>query len=122
MLVVVLAACGDDSEPVATPGRCTEAAAGLATLVAEDLAWSPDCLRAGADEPLTIRLENRDDGVQHNVHLTDAPGEPTTQLAAGPTTQELEVTLAEGDYAYVCDIHPNMVGRLEVTGSNPAVP
>ena len=118
MLVVVLAACGDDSEPVATPGGCTDAAAGVATLVAEDLAWFPDCIRAVADEPLTIRLENRDDGVQHNVHLTDAPGEPTTQLAAGPTTQELEVTLAEGDYAYVCDIHPNMVGRLEVADAN----
>lgn len=122
MLVVVLAACGGDDEPVATPGRCVEAEDGVATLVAEDLAWSPDCIRAVADEPLTIRLENRDDGVQHNVHLTDAPGEPTTQLAAGPSTQELDVTLRTGEYAYVCDIHPNMVGRLEVASANPAPP
>jgi plastocyanin len=118
-IALVLAACGGDDEPVATPGRCIDAEAGVAELVAEDLAWFPDCLHALPDEPLTIRLENRDEGVQHNVHLTDAPGEPSTPLAPGPATQELDVTLAAGEYEYVCDIHPNMVGRLEVAAANP---
>jgi plastocyanin len=122
VVVLVVAACGGDDEPTAEPGGCVDADAGVAPLVAEDLAWFPDCIRAVADEPFTIRLDNRDDGVQHNVHLTDAPDEPATPLAAGPTTQELEVTLPAGDYTYVCDIHPNMVGRLQVTSANPDDP
>ncbi len=132
VIALALAACGDDGEGTSTcedtadaacaEPSCRTADAGAVTLVAEDLAWDSSCLRGVADEPLTITLENRDDGVQHNVHLTDAPDAPKTSLAAGPSTQELEVTLPEGDYAYVCDIHPNMVGRLEVADANPAVP
>ena len=83
------------------------------TLVAEDLRWDTDCLRA-APGPLTIEVDNQDDGVNHNVHLPDAPDSPATELEPGPVTQELDVTLAAGSYEYICDLHPNMVGTLTV--------
>ena len=83
------------------------------TLVADDLRWDTDCLRAPPG-PLTIEVDNRDDGQNHNVHLPDAPGSPATDLEPGPSQQELEVDLASGAYEFVCDIHPNMVGTLTV--------
>lgn len=119
-----LAACGDDAKQAGGPASSTtstsqKAACGVAeggevTIVAKDVAWSTDCLQAPDSVPLTIVIDNRDDGVNHNLHLT-APGSPATKLEAGPITQHLSVgTLAAGDYHFVCDLHPNMTGTLQV--------
>jgi plastocyanin len=64
-------------------------------------------------------IDNQDDGVNHNLHLTDAPDEPATDLEAGPRVQELEVRLPAGDYEFVCDLHPTMVGTLHAGGQVP---
>jgi len=113
-VALVVAACGDtgESAPPTTVG-CKTAAAGRVTLVAEDNRWDTDCLEASPG-PLTIVVDNRDDGGNHNVHLPDAPGSPATELELGPSTQELEVTLEPGRYEFVCDLHTNMVGTLTV--------
>jgi plastocyanin len=112
--ILVLAACGDtgESAPPTTVG-CKVAADGRITLVAEDNRWDTDCLQASAG-PLTIEVDNRDDGGNHNVHLADAPGSPATELEQGPITQELDVTLEPGRYEFVCDLHSNMLGTLTV--------
>lgn len=113
-LVVALSACGgsDDAGPTTTAG-CKDASQGRVSLAAKDLRWDTDCLRAEPG-PLTIEVDNQDEGVNHNVHLPDAPGSPATELEPGPVTQELDVTLAAGGYEYICDLHPNMVGTLTV--------
>ncbi len=115
-VVLLLAACGgdDDIDDTAGPGACHDAADGRVTLVAKDLTWDTDCLRAPAG-PLTIVVDNRDDGQNHNVHLPTADGSPATDLTQGPSQEELDVELSAGSYEYVCDIHPNMVGTLTVT-------
>ena len=46
--------------------------------------------------PLTIEVDNRDDGGNHNVHLPDAPDSPATDLEQGPSQQELDVDLDAG--------------------------
>jgi len=116
--VVAMAAigCGDDGAAPATTAAdgCREADAGRVTIVARDLAWDTGCLSAPADEPVVIVVDNRDSAVNHNLHLTDAPDQPTTALEEGPVRQELAVTLPAGTYRYVCDIHPTMVGALVV--------
>jgi plastocyanin len=114
VLALALGACGgsDASGPTPTVG-CKDAQGGRVTLVADDVRWDTDCLRA-APGPLTIEVDNRDVDVNHNVHLPDAPGSPATDLEAGPVTQELAVTLAAGSYEFICDLHPNMVGTLTV--------
>jgi plastocyanin len=106
--------CGDTdaSGPPATVG-CKDAAGGRVTLVADDLRWDTDCLRAAAGS-LTIEVDNRDDGENHNIHLPTADGSPATELEAGPSRQQLEVDLPPGAYEFVCDLHPNMVGTLTV--------
>lgn len=114
----VLGACGDDDGGSAPPTSgdavpaCAVAEAGRVRIVADDLAWDVDCLEVPADAPVTIEVDNREDGVNHNLHLTDAPGDPSTPLEAGPVVQELAVELPAGTYRYVCDIHPTMVGEL----------
>ena len=113
-LLAALAACGgSDGATTTTTVGCKDAEAGTVALVADDLRWDTDCLRADAG-PLTIEVDNRDDGVNHNVHLPDAPDSPATELEQGPNTQALDVTLTPGSYEYVCDLHPNMVGTLTV--------
>jgi plastocyanin len=118
--VLLVGACSssDDAGPAPAAG-CRSAEGGRVTIVAADVAWDTDCLETPAGQPLTIVIDNRDDGVNHNLHLTDAPGTPKTELEAGPVTQELAVSLEAGDYSFVCDIHPNMVGTLEVRDANP---
>jgi plastocyanin len=113
-----LSACTSDDPPAADPPACKEAKDGRVTLVADGLEWDTACLRAPAGE-LTIVVDNRDEGDNHNVHLPSAPDSPATDLVQGPATTELAVDLEVGTYEYVCDIHPNMVGTLNVVGTNP---
>jgi plastocyanin len=112
----LVAGCGDGSEPTVAAG-CHVASGGEVTVVAEDLAWDTDCLEA-TPGALTIVVVNRDEGVQHNLHLPDAPEDPKTPLAPGASTQELDLTLEAGAYRYLCDIHPNMVGMLKVAAAS----
>jgi hypothetical protein len=115
-LAAGLAACGDTEPPAGD--RCTEARDGRLTLVADDLRWDTGCWQAPAGR-LTIVVDNRDDGQKHNVHASDAPGSPATDLDEGPSTQELDVDLEAGRYELICDLHPNMVGTLTVGATNP---
>jgi hypothetical protein len=128
MLLVVLsigaiavAGCGDDDGGAAS-GDCLDGTSGEVTIVAENIAWDADCIDAVADEDLVISIDNQDDGILHNLHLRDAPGEPTTELEKGPIVQTLEVNLPEGDYEYICDIHPNMLGTLRVAPATQTGP
>lgn len=113
----LLAGCGGDDGGSAEPpaGGCRAAAGGTVTIVADKLAWDTDCLELPPEEAVTITVDNRDTGVNHNLRVKGLPGgDATTKLEAGPVVQELEVSAAAGTYRFVCDIHPNMVGELVV--------
>ena len=85
------------------------------TIVAKDLAWDTACVQAPEGVPFTIVVDNRDSGVQHDLHVKGLPGDPQTDLEAGPVRQRLPLdALRAGTYEYVCDIHPNMAGHLQV--------
>ncbi len=85
-----------------------------AVIVAEDLRFLPARVEVAAGE-ITLAIENRDEGVNHNIHITDAAGSAATDLAEGTSTQSLTVTIDEpGEYEVICDLHPNMVLVLAV--------
>ena len=112
LVVAVLAAgCGGDddgsglsSEPVPDDPDVI--------ILAEDMAFDPDEVTVPAGEPVTIVIDNRDKGVNHNIHVEDAPAPNKTSLELGESQQALTVTLPAGDYEFVCDIHPNMTGTM----------
>ncbi|HEX4868894.1 MAG TPA: cupredoxin domain-containing protein [Acidimicrobiales bacterium] len=114
---LLVAGCGGGDDGSGAGGDCLDGTSGEVTIVAKDIAWDADCIEATADEPLVISVDNRDSGVNHNLHLKDAPGNPKTGLEPGPVVQRLTVTLPAGSYEYVCDIHPNMVGTLEAAAA-----
>jgi plastocyanin len=105
-----LVACGgdDSGEPSSEPVPDDPDA----VVVAENMAFDPDRLGVPAGEPVTIVIDNRDEGVNHNIHVEGAPEPDRTPLRRGVSQQALTVTLEPGEYGLVCDIHPNMTGTL----------
>jgi plastocyanin len=109
--VVVAAGCGGDDDGSSLADEAVPDDPDV-VVRAEDMAFDPDELEVPAGEPLTIVIDNRDEGVNHNIHVEGAPGPNKTRLEQGVSQQALTVTLEAGEYEYVCDIHPNMTGTL----------
>jgi hypothetical protein len=62
-------------------------------------------------------FHNNQDGVPHNVKITDSPAQATVIFDGEPITGSASVTynvpaIPEGDYYFLCRIHPNMNGTL----------
>jgi len=88
-------------------------------LVAKNTLFDKSELKAKAGS-VAIEVDNQDSGIPHNIHVykgRDNSGEDMgkTEFVAGPTKQTLTLTLAAGEYFFVCDIHPaTMSGKLVV--------
>lgn len=108
--------------PTAAPSPSGSPVAGVVLeLVAANSLFDLEELEAPAGS-ITIRLDNQDSGVVHNVSVfpgSAAAGDPLafTELETGPVQQELVVELQPGEYHYQCDAHPTtMKGTLTVSG------
>jgi plastocyanin len=123
-VALVAAACGGNSDadlstrPPSTEASSSAGAGESVTIVGEDIMFDINELTATAGQELEITFDNRDDGVQHNLHVGDsASGDAMTEITEGPITQTLEVTFDEpGEFEYLCDVHPNdMTGTITVS-------
>ena len=116
VLAFGLAGCGGGAAPAMTPPG-PGAPVGLAvTLAARDLAFDTAELRVDANRAFILVFENRE-AVPHNVSIDrgDAGQARVFEGAvfSGPATRWYAVpALAPGEYTFVCEIHPNMTGRL----------
>lgn len=121
-LGILLGACGGDdtsdrataSTAGAAPEESTEADGAVIDLVAERIQWDQDTLTAPLGT-VTFVIDNQDEGIRHNLRVTGHGIDEATELEAGEVVQELEVTFpTAGTYDYICDIHPNMDGTIDV--------
>lgn len=96
---------------VATVGSESDPEAFVITLT--DESGSPVTTLPAGD----YTIEVTDHATLHNFHLTGPGGVEETTTVPEVTETSWDVTLEEGDYSYVCDPHPRMVGGFEVTAA-----
>jgi len=116
------AACGgsDSDADLSTNPVSTERSPGAGesvTIVGEDTSFDTTELTAGVGQELDITFDNRDEGVQHNLHVrSTASGDAMTEITEGPVTQTLTVSFDQpGEFEDLCDVHPDrMTGTITV--------
>ena len=89
------------------------------TITAQGIAYLETEFTVPADTPFTIAFVNLDAGVPHNVAIHE--GSPTGpevwkgEIFNGVETRVYQVpALPAGTYGFVCTVHPNMTGTLNV--------
>jgi plastocyanin len=93
--------------------------AGVIVISASGIKYEQDTLTAPADTPFQIKFENKDAGVPHNVALHTG-GATGAEIFKGPIFNGVETrtydvpALDAGAYAFVCTVHPTMIGTLNV--------
>jgi plastocyanin len=90
---------------------------GVVTISASGIKYEQTTLTVKAGTPFQIQFENKDAGVPHNVaiHLGDATGAELFKgtIFNGVETRAYDVqALDAGAYAFVCSVHPTMIGTL----------
>jgi len=88
-------------------------------LTAQNIAFDKTDLSAPANTPIQLTFVNSDAGIPHDVAIRkDSPaGEAvfTGDIVNGVATKVYDVpALPAGTYAFVCTVHPTMVGTLTV--------
>lgn len=116
----LVVACGGASATT-PPSSAGAAPSTELTIVAEDIAFQPASIAAPSGSDLQVTLDNRDDGVPHNLRLLGGPDFGTviveTEIVTGPVTQETTIPgLVPGAYRFMCVVHPNMTVDLTVEG------
>ena len=103
--------------PSSTPAASS--ATGAVVISAFGIKFEQTTVNAPAGKPFQISFENKDPGTPHNVviHQADANGAVLFNgtVFSGVETRVYDVpALAAGTYAFVCIVHPTMVGTLNV--------
>ena len=83
------------------------------------MSFEQSALEVLAGVPFMIRFDNNQPGMPHNVaiHVGTATGAEVFKgdIFPGVGTRTYNVqALTAGKYAFICTIHPNMVGTLTV--------
>jgi len=136
MSAAILAGCADTSAgwtyapaPSLTPPPSSAASAGASAgasgsldvvqISALGVKYEQTSVTAPADTPFQVSFDNKDAGVPHNVslHLGDVNGAELFkgEVFPGVATRVYDVPkLDAGSYAFVCTVHPTMIGTLTV--------
>lgn len=118
VLVLGLAACGDDGDDTSagdndptttTAGDTGGDAAGGSTVEAADFSFTSITVTAGAE----VGFENT--GAKPHTMTADDGAFDSGNVAGGSSTT-LTAPSEPGAYAFHCEIHPSMTGTLTVEG------
>ena len=127
LFAIIVAACGGGTGSVAPAASAaapsvaaTSAAGGAVCSVSTATPTVAAAMQNTAFNPTTIQAKVGDvigftnkDSIQHTATLDD--GSCTTDIVAGGATAALTFTAA-GTYPFHCKIHPNMMGKIEISG------
>ena len=115
-----VAGCGsDDDDTTSTPAAAppppppaSAASGGELKITMKDIKYVPEQATAKVDQKIV--WENTDGQIPHTVTATDGADFDSGNMSAGDT---FEYTPSKaGTISYVCKIHPNQKGTIEVTG------
>ncbi len=103
----------------ATPPPAPSGGAGEVQLdlAAKDVQFSTSTLEAPADKPFTIKFQNNDPTITHNVAIADSAGQEVFkgEIFPGVDSRIYPVpALKAGAYTFSCSVHPAMTGTLTV--------
>jgi plastocyanin len=87
------------------------------TITASGIAFTTAEVAAPANVGFTLRFDNQDAGIPHDVQVKDDAGQVVfkTDIITGVEAREYQVpALDPGVYPFVCSVHPNMTGTLNV--------
>lgn len=110
----VAVACSLGQAPT---GGTSSSPAVTAVIVARNVAFEPLNLRLPSGVAVGIALDNRDPGILHNIAIISAQGDVVFRGStfAGIELRTYRVApLSEGEFRFVCDVHPGMAGTLRV--------
>jgi plastocyanin len=88
------------------------------TVTASGITFTTPSVTAPADTEFTLRFDNQDAGIPHDVDIRDAAGATVfkTDIFPGVEARDYSVpALAAGEYSFVCTVHPNMTGTLSAS-------
>ena len=104
VLVLALGACGTGD--ASTPDAAAESDEPTVTI--EDIAFEPEMLTVEAGD--TVTWVWNDGAIDHDVV---GDGFKSKVMSEGTFSRRFDEA---GTYDYVCNLHPNMTGTIEVTG------
>src|SRR6266508_3778025 len=89
------------------------------TVAAQGLQFDTDRIELPAGAPSTIRFENNDPGIQHNIAIFTDSSLGTNlfrgQIITGPASIDYSIpALKPGTYYFHCEVHPTMHGSVTV--------
>ncbi len=102
-VALIGAACGGESGGGGGGGTETD------TLSMVDNAFEPESITVAAESALTV---TNDGQATHSFTIEEECIDET--VSAGDSTT-VDITLAAGDYPFVCTFHPEMTGTLTVS-------
>jgi cytochrome c oxidase subunit II len=97
--------------PSGQPGQVT------LDLAAKDVKFDKASLEAPADQPFTIKFQNDDPSISHNVAIHDASGQEVFkgEIFNGADVRTYPIpALKAGTYTFSCTVHSTMTGTLTV--------
>jgi mono/diheme cytochrome c family protein/plastocyanin len=97
-----------------SPAPSVDPNAEVIEISALNIAFSTDTLTVPADVPFTLRFDNQDAGIQHNVEIKDgATSVFKGEIFPGVAVRDYAVpALPAATYDFICTVHPNMAGTL----------
>ena len=104
LLALALSACGTDEASSAATAADTDGP----TVTIEDLEFAPETLTAEAGG--TVTWVWNDGAIDHDVA---GDGFKSEVMSEGTFSHRFN---EPGTYDYICNLHPNMTGTIEVTG------